>query len=56
VSTDHVKEALGHIDPSYRIHSQAALQAAQASLKGKFGLNLILSKNPDNVYVVNDLR
>ena len=56
VSVENVREALGQIDSSYRAHSQAALQAVQAKLKATFGFNVVLTRNPDSVYVVNAIR
>jgi hypothetical protein len=63
----HVKEALSRVNPSYQVHSQAALREAQKLLKSAFGYNIETvrpfgddrTKNKEavsSIFAVNDLR
>jgi hypothetical protein len=49
---EHIRAALG----DYKVHLRPAIKAAQQLLRQTFGYDVVMTKDPDNLYVVNTLK
>lgn len=52
ITMDHIRSALG----DYKQSTRPALKAAQQLLRDTFGYDVVLAKDPDNIYVVNTIQ
>lgn len=52
VTMEHIRSSLG----DYKQLTRPALKAAQQLLRNIFGLDVVLTKEPDNIYVVNTIQ
>jgi hypothetical protein len=52
ITMEHIRSSMGEYKPLAR----PALKAAQELLREVFGFDIILTKDPDNIYVVNTIK
>jgi hypothetical protein len=52
ITLEHIRAALG----DYKLQSRAAIKAAQQLLRQIFGYDVVITKDPDNLYVVNTIK
>jgi hypothetical protein len=52
ITMEHIRSAMGE----YKHLSRPAVKAAQELLREVFGFDVLLTKEPDNIYVVNTIK